>query len=253
MNYLSLFKSLLIIYLMLGVLLYLFQRNMIYYPTAATAHNFNTLKFLNSDIHVEALVTHDQADNAILYFGGNAENVAYTAGDFFQEFPQHTTYLMKYRGYAGAAGSASETALYADALALFDRIKGKHNQVKVIGRSLGSGVATYLASQRPVDHLVLVTPFDSIRNVAQSMLPVFPMQWLLKDHYDSAARADQLNAPTMVVMATQDQVIKASHTQKLIQAIPENQLHVTNIDAGHNDLDLSPIYFSEIRTFITRD
>ncbi len=198
-------------------------------------------------------MTHEQADHAILYFGGNAENVAYTAGDFFQEFPQHTTYLMKYRGYAGAAGSASETALYADALALFDQIKDQHNQVKVIGRSLGSGIATYLASQRPVDHVVLVTPFDSIRNVAQSMMPVFPMQWLLKDHYDSEARADQLNAPTMVVMATKDQVIKAAHTQKLIQAIPQHQLHFTQIHAGHNDLDLSPKYFSEIRTFLTKD
>lgn len=250
MNYLSLFKSLLIIYLMLGVMLYLFQRSMIYYPSAATAHNFKTLTWPNSDIMVEALVTHDQGQHAILYFGGNAENVAYTAGDFFQEFPRHTTYLMKYRGYSGAEGTATETDLYSDALTLFDQIKGQHNQVKVIGRSLGSGIATYLASQRPVDQLVLVTPFDSLRNVAQNMLPVYPMAWLLKDSYDSITHIKELKTSTLVLAALHDQVIPSARTQSLIKAIPPQLLRTAQINAGHNDLDLSPEYFAAIKTFL---
>ncbi len=234
---------------MLGVLLYVFQRSMIYYPTKSIPHNFKALKLPNDGITVEALVTHDQGQHAILYFGGNAENVAYTAGDFFQEFPGHTTYLMKYRGYSGAEGTASETALYADALALFDQIKGQHEHVKVIGRSLGSGVATYLASQRPVDQLVLVTPFDSLRNVAKAMLPVYPMDWLLKDTYDSITHIKGHKASTLVLAAQQDQVIPSVRTQSLIKAIPPQLLRTTQINAGHNDLDLNPAYFRSIKSF----
>ncbi|WP_223787954.1 alpha/beta hydrolase [Marinicella meishanensis] len=248
MNLIGLLKSILIIYLLLGLLLYLFQRHMIYLPTAATAHNFTALE-INQGHPIQALVTHDRAQQAILYFGGNAENVAYTAGDFFQEFPQHSTYLMQYRGYAGTAGSPSEPALFADALALYDAVKQKHPCIKVIGRSLGSGVATYLASQRPVDQLVLVTPFDSIRNVAQAMLPIYPMDWLLKDHYDSLTHIQQVQADTLVIAATQDRVIPPARTQNLIQSIPDHRLSTIEIPAGHNDLDLNPAYFQSIKNF----
>lgn len=248
MNLISLLKSALIIYLTLGLLLFLLQRHMIYLPTTATAHHFSVLT-INQNHPIQAVVTHEQASQAILYFGGNAENVAYTAGDFFQEFPQHSTYLLQYRGYAGTSGSASEAALFADALALYDAVKQKHPRIKVIGRSLGSGVATYLASQRPVDQLVLVTPFDSIRQVAQAMLPIYPMGWLLKDHYDSVTHIQGVQAETLVIAATEDQVIPAARTQNLIQAIPAHRLHTAEIKAGHNDLDLDPAYFGSIKNF----
>jgi pimeloyl-ACP methyl ester carboxylesterase len=75
-------------------------------------------------------------------------------------------YLLHYPGYGGAAGRPSETALVADALALFDQVAARHPRVTVIGRSLGSGVAIQVASARPVERLVLVTPYDSLMEIA---------------------------------------------------------------------------------------
>ena len=81
--------------MLLGGLLFLLQRKLIYQPTPALEHNFATLKVNGQNTEVEALVAHKHNSNAIIYFGGNAEQIAYTANDFFQEFPQHTSYLMK--------------------------------------------------------------------------------------------------------------------------------------------------------------
>jgi len=250
MNFIPLIKSLAIIYLLLCVDVYVFQRTLIYHPAEESDHEFEVIKLAHQDNILEVLVTHQATDNVILYFGGNAENVAYAALEFKHHFPDHRTYLMKYRGYAGAQGSPSEQALFADALALFDHLRlNSEVKISVIGRSLGSGVATYLATQRPIDKLVLITPFDSIRHVAQNMLPIFPVNWLLKDHYDSKSRAHEIVSPTLVITANNDQVIPRIHTESLIQSIPPIHLTTTYFNAGHNDLDLIPEYFSSIKSF----
>ncbi|VAW45785.1 hypothetical protein MNBD_GAMMA02-65 [hydrothermal vent metagenome] len=245
-----------VIYLLLCAAIYVFQRALIYHPAEATEHPFDTLEINNDNHIIEALKTNpvetkQGTGDVIIYFGGNAENVAYSAADFNQQFPNHQTFLMKYRGYAGAAGSPSEQALFSDALALFDHIKQNSNaRIHVIGRSLGSGVATYLATQRQVDKLILVTPFDSILNLAKNMFPILPVEWLLKDHFNSKSRAHQINTPTLVITATNDQVIPKQHSESLIQSIPKTQLTVINIDAGHNDIDLYPLYFNSLKSHI---
>ena len=72
-------------------------------------------------------------------------------------------------------------ALFADALALFDHVAPRHAALDLIGRSLGSAVAVYLASQRGVDRVALVTPYDSVLAVARAVYPLYPVDWLLKD------------------------------------------------------------------------
>ena len=256
MNIFAIIKSLLIIYLLLCLAIYVFQRSMIYHPAEATEHDHNTLKIIHEKHTLEALMTHSQETalgrrDVIIYFGGNAENVAYSATDFNQQFPNHSTYLLKYRGYSGAQGSPSEANLFADALTLFDHINQTPNiNITIIGRSLGSGIATYLATERAVDKMILITPYDSIRNIAESMFPVFPIAWMLKDQYDSKSRADKITSPTLVVMAKNDTVIPRIHTESLMRSIPQHQLTATTIQAGHNDLDLKPEYFTSLRLFM---
>lgn len=247
----KLFKSLLLIYLLLGTLVFFMQRSMIYHPVPAIEHQFDGLVINNQNVQVQSLITNKQNNHVIIYFGGNAEQVVYSATDFEHHFPNHVTYLMQYRGYGDSEGKPTEADLFSDALKLFDETKKTNpDSITVIGRSLGSGVASYLASQRAVDKLVLVTPFDSIRKVAEKMLPMFPVKLMIKDSFDSASRALGINAETLVIVATEDQVIQWSHTENLIQALNSETTQVVKIKAGHNDLDLKPKYMSSIQTFI---
>ena len=245
-------KSLLLIYLLLGILVFFMQRSIIYHPVPAIEHQFDNLVINNHNVQVQSLTTNKQSNDVILYFGGNAEQVVYTASDFEHHFPNHLTYLMQYRGYGGSEGKPTEANLLSDALKLFDEIKKTNpNSITVIGRSLGSGVASYLANQRTVDKLVLVTPFDSIRNIAGKMLPMFPVKLMIKDSFDSESRARGINADTLIIVATEDQVIQWSHTENLIQALNSDTTQVVKIKAGHNDLDLKPKYMSSIQSVIT--
>ena len=149
-------------------------------------------------LQVSALKINEGKDQAILFFSGNADNVLFSAPEFQDWFPDYTLYLLNYRGYAGTDGKPSEDALYHDALSLYDRIKDRHRQISVIGKSLGSGVATYVADNRAIEKLVLITPYDSVLSIAQKRFRFFPAGLLLKDHYDSIGRAAGISVPTLV-------------------------------------------------------
>jgi len=185
---------------------------------------------------------------ALLYFGGNAENVSSSLASFAQAFPDRAIFMMHYRGYEGSSGKPSEEAIQSDALTLFDKIHAEYADVAVVGRSLGSGVAIRLASLRPVSGLVLVTPYSSIQDIAESRFPYVPVRWLLLDKFESWRYASAVHVPTLVLAAGNDDVIPASSTQKLVRAFPTDVAALEVIPYfGHNDISSSPTYLEAIR------
>ena len=240
------------VYVGLGLLLYFAQDSFIYYPTPAVSIKGLSEQVIKNDGEsIKINVLNEGMPRALLYFGGNAEAVAYNAPTFKQVFPDYTIYLMNYRGYGGSTGTPSEASLYSDSLVLFDRVMEKHDSIAVIGRSLGSGIATYLAAKRHVNKLVLVTPFDSIENVAASHYPVYPMSIMLKDKYDSFSRVPAIKAPTLMLIAANDRIVGASHGHKLASAFPEGQVVKKVLESsGHDSISSNPQYYEFIRDFL---
>ena len=101
---------------------------------------------------------------------------------FPKPLPITPLYLLHYRGYGGSSGSPSEEMISRDAMTLFDQVYATHPHITVVGRSLGSGVAVRLASQRPAARLVLITPYNSLEELAARQFPIFPVKWLLTGH-----------------------------------------------------------------------
>jgi pimeloyl-ACP methyl ester carboxylesterase len=124
----------------------------------------------------------------------------------------------------------------------------------VIGRSLGSGIAMHLAAVRPVHKLVLVTPYDSVLNVAQAYLSMFPVSWLLRDRYDSLSRAAHVRIPILVLLAADDRVIPRAHSERLIAAFPAEQAAVRIIaSTSHDSIAAAPDYGAALATFLLAD
>ena len=205
-----------IAYIVWCVALFLSQRSMIYFPQPASRHAGATVITLPVE-SARVLVSTRPASGrrALLYFGGNAEDVSRSMPAFSAAFPDSAIYLMHYRGYGGSSGSPSEKALFADALALFDEAHGAHPDVDVVGRSLGGGIAVYVASRRPVKRLVLVTPFDSLQEIAGLQFPFVPVRWLLLDKFESWRYAPLVTAPTVIVAAEHDELIPRASTELL--------------------------------------
>lgn len=241
----------LVMYLCVGFFLFLNQHSFLYFPTADLPTKYESFTFDNEGEKIHVITLNPGQVNAILYFGGNAESMAQSSDYIAGQFPTFTVYLMDYRGYGASTGQATESGLYSDALKLYDRIKVKHQDISIGGRSLGTGIATYISAKREVKKLALITPYDSIANVAQEMYPYYPIDLLLSDSYNSLARVDDIEAKVLIVIAENDKVILRERTQNLIDAFEENQLEVVLIkNRGHIDISSDKRYYKIMQDFI---
>ena len=237
------------LYLALCAALFVFQRALIYYPQPRSVDTADSLLTLPVDeAQVLVSVRAFKGPKALIYFGGNAEDVSRSLPDFDRAFPDHALYLLHYRGYGGSSGSPSEEAIARDAMALFDKVYAEHPQIAVAGRSLGSGVAVRLASQRPVARLILITPYNSLEELAARQLPIFPVHWLLRDRYDSWKYAPHIQVPTLLLAAEHDEVIPRASTERLLRQFAPGVARLEVIPGtGHNSIAASPRYLPLLR------
>lgn len=208
------------VYTGLCLVFFLFQRSFIYMPTPVTAAHAAAfpLEVPGATVRISAR-PHD-GPKALVYFGGNAEDVSFTVPELAGLFPDRAIYGMHYRGYSGSSGRPAEPALRSDARALFALVRSRHPDVIVVGRSLGSSLAIQLAAEEPVSRLVLITPFESILAIAKRVAPFLPMSLLLRDRYESWRYAPRVTCPTLVIAASHDELVPLADTQRLVAAFP---------------------------------
>lgn len=174
----------------------------------------------------------------ILGFAGNAWNSEDAAGFLHELYPAADVIAFHYRGYQPSTGSPSAQALIADAPLVHDfavkRVRA--DRTIAVGLSIGSGVAATLAAKRPVDGLILVTPFDSLKAVASEQYPYLPIGPLFRHEIDAAAALRGSTVPTALVAAEHDSIIPPTRTQALRRAAGNIVFDRTISGAGHNDV-----------------
>ena len=246
------------------VLIYFLQERLIFFPQPVAQDPLQANP--GAAIEEVSLVTADQVRlrgwlvkatptpaPLLLYFGGNAEEVSWLASTAGR-YAGWSLLLFNYRGYGRSEGKPGETELFADALQIHDYAakRAQGGRVAVMGRSLGSGVAVYLAAQRPVAGVILVSPYDSIESVAQGVYPFLPISLMLKHRFDSIARAPQLKQRLLCLIPERDEVIPPAHGERLFDAWGGEKRKVVLQEAGHNSTDAHPMFWSSIREFLAQ-
>lgn len=228
------------------------QRDMIYYGWTTTVDAASTdFVVKRPDATLRGWTLNPNGSDPILYFGGNAERVEYNRDAFARLFPNRSVYLLAYRGYGASDGAPSQAALVPDALAFFDEVQRRHpgQKIAVIGRSLGSGIASQVAAKRPVERLALVTPFDSMVGAAKSHYPMFPVGWLLDERYESDKALKRYERPVLIVHGGRDDVVPEANTLALIRALPKSPTVVRIANADHNDISEYPEFIEALSAF----
>lgn len=249
--------------------LYFFQEKIIFQRQPENTATAELITSKYPDIQKISLQTNDGFDLAgwilpahatgdsssprvMLYFGGNASE----ASTFFYELGplrDWTIVSLNYRGYGHSTGTPSEAALVADAGLLFDFVKEKYQpqEIAVIGRSLGTGVAAQLAAARPVDRLVLVTPFESMLAMAHERLPWVP-GFLLRNQFRSDLAIQKTKQPTLFIIAGQDEVVPTKQQETLAALMPAATIR-TFPQEGHNQLQENPEYWRALAGFLNQE
>jgi len=191
----------------------------------------------------------------VIYFGGNAEEASWLLEE--GERPQNWAWLaVNYRGYGWSEGSPGEQAMAADARRIYDwtRLRSdiEHSRIVAFGRSLGSGVAVRLASERPLAGVVLATPFDSLESVAKRHYPFAPVSLMLRHRFDSLALAPRIGVPMLCIVAERDSIVPAEHARRLFAAWQGDKRLVSIPKADHNDVSANAAFWREIGNFLSR-
>ncbi len=174
----------------------------------------------------------------VIGFGGNAWNAQDAAEYLHRAFPESDVVAFYYRGYAPSLGCPSAEALVADAPLMFDFAVGLARPRKVVaaGFSIGSGVAATLAKARDLDGLILVTPFASLKAVAQAAIPWIPLGPFFGHEIDAAAALRNNDTKVAIIAGGRDDVVPAACTAALRKDVANLVFDQTIASAGHNDI-----------------
>lgn len=172
-----------------------------------------------------------------VYFHGNGESAAHNL-PFAADLAERgiSVFLAEYRGYGGLPGAPTEDGLYADGEAALEvalALGVRPERLLLMGRSLGSGVATELAHRRPCALLVLISPFTSV--VALGRALAGPLANLvIPDRYDNLDKIARVQCPVVILHGSRDEVVPVAMGRKLAAAAP-GITYVEVPGAGHND------------------
>ena len=237
-----------IAYSMAAGYMYLNQRSFVFVPTGELAtpedkglQNVSVETVEMADGTKTTVWTAAPAEEGlptVIYFHGNSSNLS----GRWQRFKMildsgYGLYAPTYRGYAGSEGNPSETAIIADALEHFDRAAATGTPIIVHGESLGTGVATAVAAERPdAGLLVLEAPYTALVDMAFESYPWLPVGLLMKDPMKTRERIGKVKAPVLIIHGTEDAIIPVEHGERLFEFASDPRELLIVEGAGHGDL-----------------
>jgi len=241
--------SLLGIYLVFGVSLFLIQRWLIYpAPREVVIPNIPEARLHRIAIAdgVTAFALHFEAKKSaptIVHFHGNAEQLSdqVQLAEWFREFGIGF-YAVEYPGYGLAkANTPTERSIYRTAETtiryLRDDLKVPAFQTVLQGQSLGTGVAVEMARRGYGARLSLISPYTSMADMAATVAPLYPAKWLVLDRYDNAYKAPALSLPVLITHGSEDEVVPVKMGKRLAKIVSRVELQIVE-GAHHNDLFL---------------
>jgi len=213
----------------------------------------------NDGVRIQALHLRDpSSDTVTIYFHGNAGNIYHRLDDY-----QHlrrlgtSVFAVSYRGYAKSRGWPHEAGIYRDGKAAFDHVTTvmgiPPSRIFILGRSIGSTVATDLAQSKDIAGLILVSPLSSARDQASAMGLGFAAP-LAGEAFENAEKIKRLIAPLLVIHGTRDRTVPIGMGRKVFDAANGQKSFHAIEGAGHNDLStrFADSYWTAMAGFIER-
>jgi hypothetical protein len=240
---------LLFVYVGLAAMLYFAQRSMMYFPETihtspaeADLPEAEEVSLTAADgVHIVGWhVAPADGKPVILYLHGNGGALRYRVERFHRLIKEGVGLVaIEYRGYGGSEGSPTEAGLFADAEAAYTFAAGRYrpDQLVLWGESLGTGLAVYLAAEKPVGRVILEAPFTSTAAVAARRYWFMPVRLLMKDQFRSDERIANVTAPVLILHGLNDRVVPYAMGEQMFDLTKGNKHIVRFLDGGHEDLD----------------
>ena len=228
------FQILFLVYFLVLVYLYFFQRNLMYHP--------NENNYSNDELKVNVekikVITKDGIDllgwyheknlkefKTLLFFHGNAgslENRIHKLNKFGEM--KINFLIIAWRGFSGNKGKPSEKGLYEDGQSAIQWLLEKglnEKDIIIYGESLGTGIATHLSQNKDFAGVILETPFTSMVDAAKTFYPYIPVNLLLKDKFKNEDKVKNINSPILIMHGEVDQIVPFAMGKRIFEIANE--------------------------------
>jgi len=226
--------GIIVIYSSLLVILFIFQRNLMYHPQE---NNYFGDK-LEVKIEKVNITTIDNITllgwfhkkdlnkfKTIIYFHGNAGTLDNRIHKLNHFKDMDVNFLIiAWRGFSGNQGSPSEKGLYIDGQSAINWALKQgviEEDIILYGESLGTGIATELAQHKNFAGVILETPFTSMINAAKNFYPYIPVNLLLKDRFENFKKIKNINSPVLIMHGEQDTIVPFTMGKTIYQLANE--------------------------------
>ena len=236
------------IYALLCLAVFVFQARLVYFPIKALAATPAAIGLAYEDVLLETgngaavhgwyLPGRDDA-RTLLFLHGNAGNISHRLDSLgvFNELGLNVL-IIDYSGFGQSGGTPGERQTYEDARLAWQYLTDTRGvapeRIVIFGRSLGSGVATWLATQETPGGLILESPFTSVPALARKYYPIFPMRWLARIRYDNASRLPTVRCPVLIAHSRDDELVPIAHGRELFRLAREPKSFL-EMRGSHND------------------
>lgn len=253
------------VWVLLCLLLYLFQPRFIYFPQSEIDYTPDMAGLPYEDIYFKTednvllngwFIPVENAKNTLLFFHGNGGNISHRLESLkiFHEIGL-SVFIIDYRGYGQSQGTSSEQGTYRDAEAAWrflTETRGISDEdIIIFGRSMGGAVATWLASRYTPNLLILESTFTSIADVAKHYYPYLPTHLLVRIKYASVDRIEDIHRPILIAHSQTDEIIPYKYGRALFEKAQAPKIFL-ELKGGHNDgfITTGPSYIQGLENFI---
>lgn len=256
-------KIIILIYLVAGIALYFLQEKILFHPKSLPAQyqfkfgqafkeinlSVNNEKILNI---VQFTVPDSVCKGVVLYFHGNRNNIERYA-PYARNFTENNyeVWMMDYPGFGKSTGPLTEEIMYKDAERTYRMARGRFakDSILLYGKSLGSGIASQLASIKDCKRLILETPYYSFDALMAHFAFLFPARLMSKYHFPTYKYLERVEVPVTIFHGTGDGIIPFSQSVKLKNKFPKIEL-IGIKDGSHNDLNDFPLYHQRMDSLL---
>ncbi len=236
-----------LVYLLLGLVLFFVQDQLLFHPQKVNFdHQYSftepfeeiNINLGGANLNIVRFRTANAKKGLVLFYHGNMNNV-----EHYAKYPSvflrngYEVWMLDYPGFGKTTGRRSETIIYKQALKMYDlaRETTAPDSIIVYGKSIGTGVAAYVAANREAAQLLLETPYYSIEALAKHYFPVYPVAVLSKYRFPIFQYLINVKAPITLIHGTSDGIVPYQHSLKLKREFPKINL-VTIKNGEHNNL-----------------
>ncbi len=248
-------RLLLVLYLLLWVVVYVGQTSIVFQPEYLPddyEFEFDTdfkEGYIETSDKIPLNYLHfkskEKRKGLILYFHGNSLNLDFW-GNAHEDFTKrgYDVFMMDYRGYGKSEGEVSEIKTYEDARMVYDHLMQEYKSEETIiyGRSLGTGVASKLASQVPAKHLFLETPYNSIPSLFMDQVMILWLPFDLQYEFANNKNIPKVPYPVTIVHGTEDMVVPYRNATRLQDILNTKDEFITIEDGEHKNLSAFPLF-----------